>query len=83
MVKNWNLEKEDESIQWASRLMFERTDRTGASGNFQWGLDAGHHQDGWDPSFCVPKTWEGKIREGSDTEIEVSFKFEAFSQKAN
>ena len=24
--------------------------------------DAGHHQDGWDPSFGVPKTWEGKIR---------------------
>ena len=62
--------------------MFERTDRTGPSGNFQWGLDAGHHQDGWDPSFGVPETWEGKTREGSDTEIEVGFRFESFPQNA-
>ena len=72
-----------ECLEQLEEEMFERTDRTGASGNFQWGLDAGHHQDGWDPSFGVPKTWEGKIQEGSDTKIEVSFKFEAFSQKAN
>jgi hypothetical protein len=72
-----------ECLEQLEEEMFERTERTGPSGNFQWGLDAGHHQDGWNPSFGVPKTWEGKIREGSDDEIEVSFKFEAFSQKAN
>ena len=60
--------------------MFERTDRTGLSGNWQWGLDAGHHQDGWDPSFGVLNSWEGKTREGSDTELEVSFKSESSSQ---
>ena len=45
-----------ECLEQLEEEMFERTDQTGASGNFQWGLDAGHHQDGWDPSFGVPKT---------------------------
>ena len=62
-----------ECLEQLEEEMFERTHRTGKSGNFQWGLDAGHHQDGWDPSFGVPNTWEGEIREGSDTEIEASF----------
>ena len=51
--------------------MFERTDRTGISGNGQWGLDAGHHQGGWDPSFGVPASWDGKVRVGSESEREV------------
>lgn len=71
-----------ECLEQLEEEMFERTDRTGPSGNFQWGLDAGHHQDGWDPSFGIPKTWEGKTREGSDTEIEASFRFESISQNA-
>ena len=51
--------------------MFERTERTGVSGNWQWGLDAGHHQDGWDPTFGVPVTWDDTKREGSESEREV------------
>ena len=35
-----------ECLEQLEEEMFERTHRTGASGNFQWGLDAGHHQDG-------------------------------------
>jgi hypothetical protein len=57
-----------ECLEQLEEEMFERTHRTGPSGNFQWGLDAGH-QDGWDPYFGVPNTWEGKIREGIDNEI--------------
>jgi hypothetical protein len=51
--------------------MFENTDRTGVSGNWQWGLDKGHHQGGWDPSFGVPASWNGKVRAGSESEREV------------
>jgi hypothetical protein len=58
-----------ECLEKLEEEMFERTDRTGPSGNWQWGLDAGHHQDGWDPSFGIPKTWKGKTREGSKTEL--------------
>lgn len=72
------IDVDKECLEQLEEEMFERTDRTGPSGNFQWGLDAGHHQDNWSPYFGVPKTWEGKIREGSDSEIEASFKFESF-----
>ena len=73
-----------ECLEQLEEEMFERTHRTGPSGNFQLGLDAGHHQDGWNPYFGVPKTWEGnfkrgKTRDGSETEIEVSSRFESFS----
>ena len=43
-----------ECLERLEEEMFERTDGTGETGNCQWGLDAGHHQDGWDPSFGVP-----------------------------
>ena len=52
--------------------MFENTDRTGPSGNWQWGLDAGYHQGGWDPSFGVPASLDGKERVGDESEREVS-----------
>ena len=51
--------------------MFENTDRTGPSGNRQWGLDAGYHQGGWEPSFGVPASWNGKERVGDESELEV------------
>ncbi|KIM35715.1 hypothetical protein M413DRAFT_14385 [Hebeloma cylindrosporum] len=40
-----------ECLESLEEEMFENTDRTGASRNInrQWGLDAGHHQDGWNP----------------------------------
>ena len=40
--------------------MFEKTERTSILGNLQWGLDVGHHQGGWDPSFGVLASWDGK-----------------------
>jgi hypothetical protein len=51
--------------------MFENTDRTGPSGNWQWGLDAGYHQGDWDPSFGVPASRDGKERVGDESEREV------------
>ena len=70
-----------ECLEQLEEEMFERTDRTGPSGNFQWGLDAGHHQDGWYPYSGVPINWEGKIREGSDTELEASFRLSLSTRK--
>jgi hypothetical protein len=69
-----------ECLEQLEEEMFERTLRTGTSGNYQWGLDAGHHQDGWNPYSGVPVTREGKIQEGNDTEIEVSFNFESVQE---
>jgi len=46
--------------------MFENTDRTRVLGKGQWGLDRGHHQGGWDPSFGVPASWNGEVQAGSE-----------------
>ena len=35
-----------ECIESLEEEMFENTNRTGPSGNEQWGLDVGHHQGG-------------------------------------
>jgi hypothetical protein len=53
--------------------MFENAvpDRTGASGNEQWGLDVGHHQFGWNLYIDAPKISDGKKREGNEGELEV------------
>ena len=38
-----------ESLQRLEEEMFERSVLAGIAGNFQWGLDAGDHQGGWNP----------------------------------
>ena len=65
------IDVDKECLEVLEEEMFERTERTGVSGNWQWGLDAGHHQDGWDPTFGVPETWDDKKRKGSESEREV------------
>ena len=60
-----------ESMETLEEEMFEHSNRTGPSGNEQWGLDVGHHQDGWNPYSGVPKTWHEKKREGNEAECEV------------
>ncbi|RPD52542.1 hypothetical protein L227DRAFT_468077, partial [Lentinus tigrinus ALCF2SS1-6] len=37
--------------------MFERSAAAGIAGWYQWGLDAGDHQDGWDPYNEIPDSW--------------------------
>jgi hypothetical protein len=68
------IDVDKECLEVLEEELFERTERTGVSGNRQWGLDVGHHQDGWDPTFGVPKTWDEKNREGSESECEVRHK---------
>ena len=46
--------------------MFERSAFAGIAGNYQWGLDAGDHQDGWDPYAGTPEHWNHNDG-GSDT----------------
>jgi hypothetical protein len=60
-----------ECLEALEEEMFERSEHTGVSENQQWGLDVGHHQDGWDPVFFVTETWDEKKREGSESECEV------------
>ena len=66
-----SIDVDAESIETLEAEMFEHLSRTGASGNEQWGLDVGHHQDGWNPYLGVLKTWHEKKREGKEAECEV------------
>lgn len=38
-----------ESLSLLEEAMFESSARTDIAGYYQWGLDAGDHQNGWDP----------------------------------
>lgn len=52
--------------------MFERSALAGNAGHWQWGLDAGHHQDGWNPYAGVPDHWNHCDRESeSEGELQV------------
>jgi hypothetical protein len=55
--------------QLETLLMFERSARAGAAGHYQWGSDAGSHQDGWDPYEGLPPDDDREEQEG---ELEVS-----------
>lgn len=62
---------ERESLTQLELQMFERSDQAGASGYYQWGLDAGAHQDNWDPYLGLPAEWNHEDRNDSDSEIQV------------
>jgi hypothetical protein len=51
--------------------MFERSNRVGASGNWQWGLDVGEHQEMWNPYFGLPIYWNFGDRDEHESELEV------------
>lgn len=53
--------------------MFEKSNLSGIAGHYQWGLDAGDHQDVWNPYIGLPEEWNHGNREGSDEECQVSF----------
>ena len=44
----------------------------GVAGNHQWGLDVGIHQDGWYPWTCDGPEGEKQMRQGNESELEVS-----------
>ena len=52
-------------------LMFERSERAGIAGNCQWGLDAGDHQERWNPYRGNPESWDHRDHVDSEGEIEV------------
>ena len=51
--------------------MFECSARAGLAEYFQWGLDAGTHQDNWDPYEDLPNKWTRGDWEGSEAELKV------------
>ena len=72
------IDVEQECLESLEEEMFKNTEWTGVSENFQWGLDAGHHQGGWDTLFGVWPSWDGKKRAGSESEWEVKLHHSSF-----
>ena len=53
--------------------MFERSQAAGIAGEYQWGLDAGDHQDAWNPYDGLPDHWIHSDRpENDDYDEKVS-----------
>jgi hypothetical protein len=65
------IDVDKECLERLEEQMFERSERAGVAGHFQWGLDAGTHQDSWDPYNMLPTEWDHGDREGSETELKV------------
>jgi len=48
---------ERECLAKLEEEMFERSQAAGIAGEYQWGLDAGDHQDTWNPYDGLPCHW--------------------------
>jgi hypothetical protein len=60
-------------LEGLEEQMFERSALAGNAGHWQWGLDAEHHQDGWNPYAGIPDHWNHRDRESeSEGELQVS-----------
>ena len=49
-------------LELLEERMFERSAEAGIAGNKQWGLDAGDHQQHWDPYVALPDDWDHRDR---------------------
>jgi hypothetical protein len=52
---------ERECLAKLEEEMFERSQAAGIAGEYQWGLDVGDHQDGWNPFHTIgflPIDWK-------------------------
>ena len=62
-----------ECLSHFERRIFECSEEAGEAGFEQWGLDAGDHQDAWNPYQGLPADWEDGWRpEDAEEILEVS-----------
>jgi len=62
---------DQECLLMLEEAMFEISARAGPAGHYQWGLDAGPHQNNWDSYFGRPEHWNHGDREGDESELQV------------
>jgi hypothetical protein len=60
-----------ECLLLLEEALFETSMRAGQAGHFQWGLDAGPHQNNWSPYNNRPAHWNHNDRDGSESELIV------------
>ena len=71
MVWKDRVDVDRECIEGLEEEMFESSSLAGIAGNYQWGLDAGEHQAGWNPYAGTPEHWNHNDRESSEDEHKV------------
>ena len=60
-------------LEGLEEQMFEQLALAGNVGHWQWGLDAGHHQDGWNPYPGILDHWNHSDHKSeSKGELQVS-----------
>ena len=68
-----DVDVECECLAKLEEEMFERSEAAGIAGEYQWGLDAGDHQDAWNPYNGLPDHWIHTDRlENYDNDEKVS-----------
>jgi hypothetical protein len=73
VANDWAVADVDlESLKSLEIRMFEVSKEAGQAGYYQWGLDAGDHQDGWFPYANHPAEWNHRDGEYDD-DLEVCF----------
>jgi len=65
-----DVDVERECLEQLEGEMFEVSFRAGMAGNYQWGLDSGHHDD-WNPYAHLPSELNAGDYVGDDDELEV------------
>jgi hypothetical protein len=65
-----DIDVEKECLEQLEEEMFEVSFRAGIAGNYQWGLDAGFH-DNWNPYANLPTQWKVGDYDGEEEELEV------------
>lgn len=70
-----DVDVETEALLRLEEEMFEVSQLAGISGNHQWGLDVGDHQDDHDPYRSAKSEWHYDDRYNSESELTVSLVF--------
>jgi hypothetical protein len=65
-----DIDVERECLEQLEEEMFEVSFRAGIAGNYQWGLDAGYH-DNWNLYANLPVQWKVGDYAGDEEELEV------------
>jgi len=65
MVWKDRFDVDKECLELLEEEMFERSSLAGIAGNYQWGLNAGEHQGGWNPYAGTPEEWNHNDRDSS------------------
>ncbi|KAJ7572400.1 hypothetical protein C8J56DRAFT_1068918 [Mycena floridula] len=76
-----NVDVDREALSNLEAAMFEDSNEAGRAGNSQWGLDAGYHQDYWNPYYDLLPEWSyddhDRVEVDQDFEQGENYRFDS------